>query len=133
MVDRSRFANVAMILLLAFCGISLPRFKIVAQVQSDRHPKVEADIMGLSTQLKLYQSMNGFFPTTEQGLHALVEEPNTSPRPHRWYQTFEHLPKDPWGNDYVYRCPGTKHPSAYDLFSPGPDHKPDTADDDWGL
>lgn len=43
-----------------------------------------------------------------------------------------HMPKDAWRHDYVYRCPGTKDPNSYDLFSAGPDGKPDTADDDWG-
>jgi general secretion pathway protein G len=76
--------------------------------------------------------MNGFFPTTEQGLQALVSQPTTDPKPVRWYQLYSQLPKDPWQNNYVYRCPGNKNPNGYDLFSPGPDHLPDTADDDWG-
>jgi len=75
---------------------------------------------------------DGFYPTTEQGLAALVSKPDTPPRPTRWYQLYSELPLDPWGNGYVYRSPGTKHPEGYDLFSSGPDHKPDTKDDDWG-
>jgi general secretion pathway protein G len=97
-----------------------------------RHMKVDADIQGLNTQLKLYYSMNGFYPTTQQGLQPLLTFPNTSPTPHRRYQTFDRVPKDPWQHDYIYRCPGIKNPHSYDLFSAGPDGKPDTADDDWG-
>jgi general secretion pathway protein G len=93
---------------------------------------VRADIQAIGTQLKLYESMNGFYPTTEQGLQALVSRPDTDPQPARWYQLFKDAPKDPWQNNYVYRCPGIKHPDSYDLFSAGPDRKPDTADDDWG-
>ena len=93
---------------------------------------VRADVQAIGTQLQLYESMNGFYPTTEQGLQALVTQASTDPRPTRWYQLFKQVPKDPWGNDYVYRCPGQKHPASYDLYSAGPDRRPDTEDDDWG-
>ncbi len=93
---------------------------------------VRADVQAIGTQLKLYESMNGFLPTTEQGLQALVTQPDTDPRPTRWYQLFKEVPKDPWQNPYIYRCPGIKNPTAYDLYSAGPDRLPDTADDDWG-
>jgi len=93
---------------------------------------VRADVQAIGTQLKLYESMNGFLPTTEQGLQALVTQPDTDPRPTRWYQLFKEVPKDPWQNPYIYRCPGVKNPTSYDLFSAGPDRLPDTADDDWG-
>src|ERR1700736_5152572 len=93
---------------------------------------VRADVQAIGTQLKLYESMNGFYPTTEQGLQALVSQPDTDPKPSRWYQLFQEKPKDPWQNDYIYRCPGIKHPNGYDLFSAGPDRKPDTNDDDDG-
>src|SRR5712692_8972106 len=93
---------------------------------------VRADVQAIGTQLKLYESMNGFYPTTEQGLQALVTQPDTDPRPTRWYQLFKAVPKDPWQSNYIYICPGIKNPNGYDLYSAGPDRKPDTADDDWG-
>jgi general secretion pathway protein G len=93
---------------------------------------VRADVQAIGTQLQLYESMNGFYPTTEQGLQALVTPPTTDPQPARWYQLFKQPPKDPWGSDYIYRCPGQKHPENYDLYSAGPDRRPDTDDDDWG-
>jgi len=93
---------------------------------------VRSDIQTISTQLKLYESMNGFYPTTDQGLQALVTQPDSEPKPSRWYALFDQLPKDPWGSPYVYRCPGIKNPNGYDLYSAGPDRVPDTADDDWG-
>src|SRR4030095_7582241 len=64
--------------------------------------RVQADVQAIKTQLQLYESMNGFFPTTEQGLQALVTQPQNDPRPTRWYQLFKELPKDPWGSDYIY-------------------------------
>jgi general secretion pathway protein G len=94
--------------------------------------RVQADLQSISTQLRLYESMNGFTPTSEQGLKALVQQPDTDPRPARWYQLFKDLPKDPWNNDYIYISPGRKNPTGYDLYSAGPDRKPDTADDNWG-
>lgn len=93
---------------------------------------VRADIQSIGTQLMQYEAMNGFYPTTEQGLQALVSQAESEPRPQRWYQFFKELPKDPWGNPYIYRCPGIKHPDRYDLYSAGPDRQADTADDDWG-
>src|SRR5437867_11523899 len=93
---------------------------------------VRADVQAIGTQLQLYESMNGFYPTTEQGLQALVTQPSTDPKPARWYQLFKQVPKDPWHNNYIYRCPGVKNPGGYDLFSAGPDRIPDTNDDDPG-
>ena len=94
-----------------------------------KNMRVQADIQAISTQLKLYESMNGFLPTTEQGLQALVTPPSTEPRPTHWYQLFKELPTDPWGVGYIYRAPGLKNPGGYDLYSAGPDRIPDTADD----
>ena len=94
--------------------------------------RVQADVQAIKTQLQLYESMNGFYPSTEQGLQALVSQPSTDPRPARWYQLFKDLPKDPWANDYIYISPGRKNPTGYDLYSAGPDRKADTADDNWG-
>ncbi len=93
---------------------------------------VKADLQAIGTQLMQYEAMNGFYPTTEQGIQALVSQPSSEPRPNRWYPFFREMPKDPWGMPYSYRCPGIKHPDKYDLFSDGPDRLPDTADDDWG-
>ena len=93
---------------------------------------VKSDIQTIGTQLKLYESMNGFLPTTEQGLQALVTQPSSEPRPQRWYQLFKEVPKDPFGNNYIYLSPGRKNPTSYDLYSAGQDRKADTADDDWG-
>ncbi len=91
---------------------------------SGRHMRASADLQMIQSMLQIYKAENGSYPTTEQGLAALVDKP-TLPR-------MSALPKDPWQNDYVYRCPGRTRPGEYDLFSPGPDRIPYTADDDWG-
>jgi general secretion pathway protein G len=112
--------------------MGLAIYKTVGNIEYARRTKVASDIQAISTQLKLYESMNGFYPTTEQGLQALVSQPESDPKPARWYQLYSSLPKDPWQSDYIYRNPGTKNPNGYDLYSAGPDRKPDTADDDFG-
>ena len=107
-------------------------YKLSGNIEYAKHQAVATDIQSIGTQLKLYESMNGYYPTTEQGVQALVVQPDTDPKPSRWYQLFKEMPKDPWHNNYIYRCPGIKNPNGYDLFSCGPDRIPDTADDDWG-
>ena len=91
--------------------------------------RVQSDIEGISTQLKLYQSFNGFLPTTAQGLQALVTRPDSEPKPRQWRQLFEKLPRDPWQNEYFYVQPGKHNPNSFDLYSAGSDRKPDTSDD----
>jgi general secretion pathway protein G len=107
-------------------------YKLGGNVEYSRHVRIQSDIQGINTQLKLYESMNGFFPSTDQGLQALVTQPTSDPQPTRWYQLYKELPKDPWNSNYIYRNPGLKNPNGYDLYSAGQDRKPDTADDDWG-
>ena len=117
-------------IIVIILGVAISRLGNTTGVAKDM--RVRADIQAISTQLKLYESMNGFYPTTEQGLKALVTPPETDPKPARWYQLFKDVPKDPWQIDYIYICPGIRHPDSYDLYSAGPDRKPDTPDDNWG-
>jgi len=91
--------------------------------------RVKADIDGITTQLKLYQAQNGFLPTTEQGLQALVTRPDTDPKPTQWHQCMDKMPMDPWQMPYIYENPGKHNPNSFDLYSAGPDRKPNTPDD----
>jgi general secretion pathway protein G len=117
-------------IIVIILGVAISRLGNTTGVAKDM--RVRADIQAISTQLKLYESINGFYPTTEQGLQALVTQPESEPKPTRWYQLFKEMPKDPWQSNYIYICPGIKHPDSYDLYSAGPDRKPDTPDDNWG-
>ncbi len=132
--NQSAFTLLEIMLVVTIIALLLGTaiYKLSGNVEYARANRVAADIQSISTQLKLYESMNGFFPTTEQGLQALVTQPSTDPQPQRWYQLFKEMPKDPWNDVYVYASPGRKNPTSYDLYSAGPDHKPDTPDDDWG-
>ncbi len=87
--------------------------KVAAQRQIDAY----------KSGLGLYDLDNGFYPTTEQGLQALIVAPTTPPVPNNWkgpYLDPAVIRKDPWGHDYLYRCPGVKNPTGYDLYSVGP-------------
>jgi general secretion pathway protein G len=107
-------------------------YNMMPAVDVAKKTRIRADINSIRTMLLSYQGLNGFYPTTEQGLKALVVRPDSDPIPSRWTQMMNAVPTDPWGKEYIYRCPGTKNPNGYDIFSAGQDRIPDTADDDWG-
>ena len=81
----------------------------------------KADLSGIRSALEVYKGENGFYPTTEQGMDALVNKPESSPIPQRWTQHLQALPKDPWQRPYVYRFLTPTGPNPYVLFSLGPD------------
>ena len=132
--NQSAFTLLEIMLVVTIIALLLGTaiYNLSGNVEYARHNRVAADIQSISTQLKLYESMNGFYPTTDQGLEALVVQPSSDPQPQRWYQLFKEMPTDPWNNKYIYINPGRKNPSGYDLYSAGQDRKPDTPDDDWG-
>lgn len=112
--------------------LSVAIYKLRGNLETGKMVAVQADLQSIRTQLKVYESFNGFLPTTEQGLQALVTRPSTDPQPSRWTQLFDSVPKDPWQSNYLYVNPGRKNSGSYDLYSAGPDRKPDTSDDDYG-
>jgi general secretion pathway protein G len=91
--------------------------------------KVKADLLGFKEMLAAYQLDSGSLPTTEQGLSVLWSKPTVEPIPQRWRAMLEQETLDPWGHHYQYRNPGIHNPDRYDVFSMGPDGKPDTDDD----
>lgn len=97
--------------------------------------KAVSDVIALETSLKFYKMDNYKYPTTEQGLDALVEETDIEPLPRRFPEEgyVPRLPKDPWGNDYQLANPGEN--SKMDVFSVGPDGEAGTEDDigNWNL
>ena len=104
-------------------------YNMGGNVDAARKVRVQADVSSIKTQLKLYNGLNGFYPTTQQGLNALVTQPTSEPRPRHWTQGCEQVPRDPWGNEYNYLFPGKHNPGSFDLFSCGPDLQAGTADD----
>ena len=97
--------------------------------------KAVSDVTALETSLSLYKMDNYDYPTTEQGLEALVEQSDVAPEPRRFPDGgyVKGLPKDPWGNDYILLNPGEQ--GNMDVLSTGPDGEPGTEDDigNWNL
>jgi general secretion pathway protein G len=98
--------------------------KVIGNVDTARQAKAKQDIQALQTALTMFKLDNYSYPTAELGLKALVEKPD-SPLIRNWRPGgyLERLPKDPWGNEYVYARPAT-HGGDYDLYSMGADAKP---------
>ena len=82
--------------------------------------KAGNDISKIDSAMALYRLDNFSYPTTAEGIQALVTNPGKS----TWTGYLEKLPKDPWGNDYQYSNPGTHNPNKYDLWSFGSDGQP---------
>jgi general secretion pathway protein G len=104
-------------------------YKLTGNLEVAREVRARSDIQTIQMQLSLYDALTGNLPTEEQGLSALVSMPKSEPRPSNWRQLMKEIPKDPWGQEYVYVIPGKHHPESYDLFSKGLDRLPDTEDD----
>ena len=98
--------------------IVVPR--IVGRTDEARVTAAVATLKGIEQALNLYRLDNGVYPTTQQGLEALVERPTTPPVPTAWRRDgyLDHVPRDPWNNPYVYVL-GT--PERYALRSLGAD------------
>ncbi len=100
--------------------------KIMSRPEEAKQVKARLDIQNLETALKLYKLDNGVYPTTEQGLQALVEKPESGILAKNWkeggYLEKGKVPKDPWGNDFVYLSPGLK--GDFDIISYGLDGVP---------
>ena len=102
--------------------------KIVSRPEEARIVKAKQDVLAIQNALELYKLDNGFYPTTDQGLMALVEKPTTNPAPNNWKSYLKTMPKDPWGHDYNYLNPG-QHGDV-DVFSYGPTGQPGGTDRD---
>ncbi len=98
--------------------------KIIGRPDEARVVAAKQDIASLMQALKLYRLDNQRYPTTEQGLQALVAKPATAPLPSNWKAGgyIERAPRDPWGNPYQYLNPGLH--SEIDVFSFGADGAP---------
>ena len=97
---------------------------VISKVDEARVAKAKTDVQALETALTMFRLDNSKYPTTEQGLAALMTQP-TDPTIKHWRPGgyIQRVSKDPWGNDYQYVYPGT-HGKEYDLFSMGADGQP---------
>lgn len=111
---------VVVVILGILASIVVP--KIISRPDEARAVKAKQDVLAIQNALDLYKLDNGVYPTTDQGLMALVEKPTSNPEPRDWKQYLKSLPKDPWNRDYLYLNPG-EHGDV-DVFTEGADGQP---------
>jgi len=122
--DRRGFNLIELMIVLVIIGILatllIPR--IMERPEEARRVKAKMDIVTIESALKLYKIDNGEYPTTEQGLEALIKKPDANPVPPKWreggYLEGTSVPKDPWGNPYNYVSP-SEDGKDYEIVSYG--------------
>ncbi|RMG72188.1 MAG: type II secretion system protein GspG [Nitrospirae bacterium] len=101
--------------------------KILSRPEQAKVVKAKNDIKAIESALKMFKLDNGFYPTTEQGLMALIKKPDIEPVPEHYnqggYLDYSEEPLDPWGHRYIYRSPGDEG-RDYEIISYGADGKP---------
>lgn len=110
---------VVVVILGILAAIIVP--KIMSRPEQARMVKVKQDILAIQSALDLYKLDNGFYPTTDQGLQALVTKPSIPPVPRNWKSEgyLQDVPEDPWGQGYQYLNDNEK----VKIFSYGPKGK----------
>ncbi len=123
---QSGFTLIEILVVVVILGIlaTLVIPRIMQRPDEARVIAAKNDVRAISSALKLYRLDNGVYPSTEQGLLALVQKPETGPAPRNWKSGgyVERLPKDPWGLEYQYLNPGIN--GEIDVFSLGADNAP---------
>ena len=107
---------VVVVILGILASIIVP--KIMDKPDEARIVKAKQDIRAVQSALEMYKLDNYVYPTTDQGLMALVQKPTTDPIPPHWKQYLDRLPIDPWDHPYQYLNPGVHGP--IDIWSYGP-------------
>ncbi len=128
-LDRQGFTLIELMVVIVILGILagliVPR--IMERPDQAKQMKAKTQISSLETALKLYKLDNGSYPTTEQGLQSLVEQPGSGSPAQNWrkggYLEKNKVPKDPWGFDYVYLSPGMH--GDFDIICYGADGVPE--------
>lgn len=137
MKKQTGFSLIEVMVVIAILGLlaSLILPNVLGSADQANRQKARTDIIALENALAQYRLDNGTFPSTEQGLEALTEEPNVDPRPRNYRRGgyIQRLPADPWGNEYLLLSPGEF--GDIDIFSAGPDGQTGTDDDigNWNI
>ncbi len=120
------FTLIELMVVIAILGIlaALVAPSIIGRKEDAMRASAKVQIRNFEQALKLFYVDNGFYPSTEQGLRALVEKPTIGRVAQKWreggYLERSSVPKDPWGSEYVYISPGIKS-RDYDMISYGAD------------
>ena len=125
--SQNGFTMIEIMLVVIIIGIlaALVIPNLAGRGEQARVVAAKADIeANISAALDLYEIDNGQYPTTEQGVRALVTKPSSTPVPENWngpYLKKKKVPLDPWGKEYTYVAPGIHNTDGYDLSSYGKD------------
>jgi general secretion pathway protein G len=111
---------VVVVIIGILAALIVPR--VVGRGEEARAVAAKQDVSAIMQALKLYRLDNGRYPTSDQGLQALQVRPQSTPAPTNWKQYLDKLPRDPWGNPYLYLNPGVR--GEIDVFSLGADAQP---------
>ena len=95
----------------------------------DKLQRVDADFNAIGSSINAYRLNAGHYPSTEQGLKALMEQPFSDPLPRRWTKIADRIPTDPWNTDYRYRLLPEDDSRGFELLSAGRDGQFGTEDD----
>lgn len=119
------FSLIEIMVVLVIIGllVAIVAPNVLDKADEARVQKVHADFKSIELALKMYKLDNFNYPTTEQGLQALVKKPTTDPIPHNWKSSgyLSELPIDPWGNPYQYLSPAEFGTGDYDIYTLGAD------------
>ena len=117
--SRRGFTLVEMLLVLVIlatlAAIVYP--KVMGRSEQARITAAQTQIANFKTALDAFEVDTGYYPKGRNGLNDLIVQPRDVTGWHGPY--LDSIPKDPWGNDYLYECPGKHNPSSYDISSPG--------------
>lgn len=123
MQHQKGFSLIEIMVVLVILGIlvGLVAPQVMDNVDKALIQQAKADMKAIETSLKLYKLDNYVYPSTEQGLEALVKASDINPAPKNFKKDgyLDHLPKDPWGRDYIYMSPGDHGP--FDIYTLGQD------------
>ena len=114
-----------LVILATLAAIVFP--KLAGRSEQARQTATQTQISSFSTALDAFEVDNGYFPKGKSGLQDLVTQPRDAKNWHGPY--LKDIPKDPWGNEYIYECPGRHNQSSYDLSSMGLDGRAGGDDD----
>ncbi|MFH1900761.1 MAG: type II secretion system major pseudopilin GspG [Candidatus Omnitrophota bacterium] len=115
--------EIMLVIVIISCLVAMVMPRLTGRLEQAKISTAKMDItVNIPTALKLYILDNGDFPTTEQGLKALVTKSTTTPIPENWNGPYleKHF-LDPWKSEYKYKCPGAHRTYDYDLYSLGKD------------